>query len=100
MENKSLNKLYWGFWCSTTILASILAGFLISHSIMLGRFFNWYIDSGNVDLLHQTYSVYRETNAFERFLYNLPLLLSLVSGIIEAPNLFFKYFIFFGKPFK
>jgi len=81
--NKNLfKKLYWSFWCSTTILAGILAGFLISHSIMLGRFFNWYFESGNVDLLHKTYSVYRKTNAFERALYNLPLLLSLVSGII------------------
>ena len=51
MNNALLNKLYWIFLCSTIILSGILAGFMISHSIMLGRFFTWYIESGNMELL-------------------------------------------------
>ncbi len=82
MNKNIINKLFWLFWFTTTIFAGILAGFMISHILILGRFFNWYIESGNVDLLHATYAVYRETNALERLLYNSFLLLQLGSGII------------------
>ena len=84
MHKNFINKLYWIFWCSTTILTGIMAGFMISHSLMLGRFFNWFIESGNVDLLRQTFSVFRGTGNYSFFysLYLSPLLLSLISGII------------------
>jgi hypothetical protein len=39
MNKNTLRRLFWVFWCATTILTGILAGFLVSHSIMLGRFF-------------------------------------------------------------
>jgi hypothetical protein len=81
MNKNALSKLFWAFWCSTTILTGILAGYMVSHSIMLGRFFNWFIESGNEDLLHQTYTVFREaSNA--HVVYDIPLYLALVSGII------------------
>jgi len=81
MKKNTLNKLFWVFWCSTTILTGILAGFLVSHSIMLGRFFQWFLESGNETLLHQTYTVFRAASS-PHIAYNIPLLLALVSGII------------------
>ena len=81
MNKDILRKLFWVFWCSTTILTGVLAGFLVSHSIMLGRFFQWFIESGNEKLLHQTYTVFRAASN-PHVMYNIPLYLALVSGII------------------
>ena len=81
MKKNTLRKLFWVFWCSTTILTGILAGFLISHAIMLGRFFQWFMESGNEELLHQTYTVFRAASS-PHIAYNIPLYLSFISGII------------------
>jgi len=81
MNNNSTNKLFWIFWCSTTISTGILAGFLTSHAIMFGRFQTWFIESGNVDLLHKTYTVFREASS-PQVLYDSFFYLALVSGII------------------
>ena len=82
MNKNIIDKLYWFFWASTTILTGILAGFMISHSIMLGRFFTWYVESGNMELLRQTFSVFLESNDFFNSLYDSFLWLAFVSGII------------------
>ena len=82
MNKKIINKLYWIFWCSTTILTGILAGFMISHILQLGRFFTWLIESGNEDLLHQTFTIFRQTNRIQDMSYDSFLYLSLASGII------------------
>lgn len=80
MNKKRIDRLYWIFWSITVSLTGILAGYMISHSIMLGRFFSWFVSSGNEDLLHQTYTVFRNaTNA--HILYDIPLYLCFVSGI-------------------
>jgi hypothetical protein len=82
MHKNIMNQLYWSSWFSTTIFVGILAGYFISHSVLLGPFFSWFIESGKVDLLHQTFSVYRETAGYSH-LYNLyyaPILFSLISG--------------------
>ncbi len=71
MDKNFILKLYWVFWCSTTILTGILAGYMVSHSTMLGRFFNWFIESGNVDLLHRTYTVFRKASR-PQALYDVP----------------------------
>ena len=68
MNKNIIDKLYYGFWCSTTILIGIMAGFMISHFLVLGRFFNWFIESGNVDLLRQTFSVFRGTGNYSFFI--------------------------------
>ena len=81
MNKNFLHKLFWVFWCSTTILTGILAGFLVSHAIMLGRFFQWFIESGNENLLHQTYTVFRAASN-PHIAYNIPLLLAFISGIV------------------
>lgn len=74
------SRLYWGLWVATTILTGVLAGFLISHSIMFGRFFSWFIESGNLDLLHRTYTVFRAKTSANN-VYNIPFLLQLIVGI-------------------
>jgi len=81
MDNNLKDKLFWAFWCSTTILTGILAGFLTSHSIMFGRFQTWFIESGNVDLLHNTYTVFREASS-PQVLYDSFFYLALASGVI------------------
>jgi len=81
MKKNTLNKLFWIFWYSTTMLTGILAGSLVSHAIMLGRFFQWFLDSGNETLLHQTYTVFRAASN-PHIAYNIPLSLAFVSGII------------------
>ncbi|MBA7616762.1 hypothetical protein ES703_24061 [subsurface metagenome] len=81
MDKNSTNKLFWIFWCSTTILTGILAGFLTSHSIMFGRFLTWFIESGNVELLHKTYTAFREASS-PQVLYDSFFYLALASGII------------------
>jgi len=81
MKKNTLGKLFWIFWCSTTILTGILAGFLVSHAIMLGRFFQWFLESGNENLLHQTYTVFRAASN-PHIAYNIPLSLAFISGII------------------
>src|SRR4030042_7014858 len=56
---------------------------MVSHSIMLGRFFNWYIESDNVELLRQTFTIFRETSSPPpQVVYNVPLYLAFVSGLI------------------
>jgi len=89
MNKDIINRLYWIFWCSTTILTGILAGFLISHSIMFGRFFTWFIESGNMDLLRSTYTVFREASS-PQILYNRFLLFGLISGAIWTVLAFIK----------
>lgn len=75
------SKLHSAFWYPTTVLTGILAGFMVSHAIMLGRFFNWYILSGNEELLHQTYTVFRLESS-PQVPYDIPLFLALLSGVI------------------
>jgi len=81
MKKHFLLKSFWIFWFSTTVLTGILSGFMISHSIMLGRFFNWYIESDNLELLRQTFTVFRVTGA-PGVLYNSPLYLAFLSGVV------------------
>jgi hypothetical protein len=83
MKQNTLEKLYWAFWFSTTLFTGILAGYMISHSIMLGRFFSWFAESGKLDLLRQTFTVFRQTSQPDpNTLYWIPIYLALVSGAI------------------
>ncbi|MFX1452956.1 MAG: hypothetical protein ACFFCM_19120 [Promethearchaeota archaeon] len=40
-------KLFWIFWFATTIYTGILCGFMISHSLILGRYFSWSVATGH-----------------------------------------------------
>lgn len=83
MNKNLLNKLFWVFWFSTTVWTGILSGYMLSHSIMLGRFFSWYVESGNMDLLRQTFTAFiKASNPDPNIYYNIPLYLAFVSGLI------------------
>lgn len=80
MKNQSfLRRTNLVLWMTTTVLTGILAGFLCSHSIMLGRYFSWIIESDNYNILIQTFPAFRrETKANVH--YNYFLWLSLIIG--------------------
>jgi hypothetical protein len=76
-----LRRTYWAFWFAITMITGILAGFLVSHSIMLGRYFTWLIESGNNRVFVDTFSVFRETTR-ANIHYNFMLWISLVIGVV------------------
>ena len=69
------------FWFAITMLTGILAGFLISHSVMLGRYFTWLIESGNYQVFTDTFSVFRNVTRANVH-YNLFLWASFIVGIL------------------
>jgi len=78
-----LERAYWTVWCLTVVLTGILSGYMVSHSIMLGRFFNWFIETDNLDLLSRTYSQFRASgNAYR--VYDIPFGLHLIFGTVLA----------------
>ena len=92
MKTGVITKLYWIFWFVTTILTGILSGFMISHSLILGGFFTWCIESGNVDLIRKGFSIYRETDNYPLLysLYHSPFFISLISGPVWIVLAFLK----------
>ncbi|MGB2954492.1 MAG: hypothetical protein WBB64_00845 [Anaerolineales bacterium] len=79
MEN--IHRIHRVFWFAITMLTGILAGFLISHSVMLGRYFTWLIESGNYQVFTDTFSVFREAT-HANVHYNLFLWVSFIIGIL------------------
>lgn len=75
-----IGRVYWVLWFALTMITGILAGFLVSHSIMLGRYFTWLIESGNNHVFADTFSVFRETTRANVH-YNLFLWVSLSVGL-------------------
>ena len=82
-EGTIIRRIHWILWLIITLLTGILAGFLISHSVMLGRYFTWLIESGNYQVFADTFSVFREAT-HANVHYNLFLWASLVTGTIWA----------------
>ena len=41
------------------LITAMLAGYLTAHVIVLARYFDWIIESGNASMLEATYSVFR-----------------------------------------
>ena len=79
MKSPVVEWLYWFFWFLTAMVTGVLSGYMVSHSIMFGQFFNWYIASDNLDLLRQTYTAFRAgSDAYK--IYDIPLLLGLIFG--------------------
>ncbi|MBN2040451.1 MAG: hypothetical protein JW864_10435 [Spirochaetes bacterium] len=75
------HKIHLLLWFAITMLTGILSGFLISHSVMLGRYFTWLIESGNYNVFVDTFSVFREVSNANLH-YNLVLWASLIVGIL------------------
>jgi len=82
-DGMTLRRAYWILWFALTMLTGILAGFLLSHSIMLGRYFTWLIESGNSRVFADAFSVFRETTRANVH-YNLVLWISLALGVAWA----------------
>ena len=76
----ALRRVYWILWFALTMITGILSGFLVSHSIMLGRFFTWLIESGNNSVFVDTFSVFRKATRANVH-YNLFLWISLAIGV-------------------
>ena len=81
IDRTILSRIHMILWFTITILTGILAGFLTSHSIMLGRYFTWVIESGNYQVFTETFPVFREAS-HTYFHYNLFLWASFFIGII------------------
>ena len=86
-ETVILRRAYWVLWFAVTMLTGILSGFLVSHSIMLGRYFTWLIASGNNQIFVDTFSIFREATRANVH-YNLVLWISFVLGIAWTPICF------------
>ena len=82
MINKQIfHQIHWVLWFAITMLTGILAGFLTSHSVMLGRYFTWLIESGNNHVFIDTFSIFRKAT-HANVHYNFFFWASLVIGII------------------
>lgn len=81
MKSPVVEWLYWLFWFLTAMVTGVLSGYMVSHSIMFGQFFNWYIASDNLDLLRQTYTAFRAGSSAYK-IYDIPLLLGLIFGTV------------------
>ena len=82
MNRKTLvRQIYRILWFGTTIITGILAGFLTSHSIMLGRFFSWLIETGNFHVFTDTFSHFRLATQANVH-YNMFLWISLLIGTL------------------
>ncbi len=82
MANKIIfHRIHKVLWYAITILTGILAGFLTSHSVMLGRYFSWLIETDNYLVFTDTFSVFREATKANVH-YNLFLWVSLIVGIL------------------
>lgn len=80
MSIKSNLKLYWIFWFLATITTGVLAGFLTSHAVMLGRFFSWLLQNDYNSVFIDYFSVFREETSANLH-YNLFLYFGLIAGI-------------------
>ena len=90
MKTKSaLQKVNVFLWMATSVITGILAGFLTSHAVMLGRYFSWVIDSDNYHIFLQTFPAFRaETHA--NVFYNSFFWISLAIGLIWVAVCFIR----------
>jgi hypothetical protein len=52
-------RAYWPCWFVSAALTGIVAGFMLGHALILGRFLEWMLAAGPPALLSQTYAVFR-----------------------------------------
>lgn len=82
-----IHRIHTLLWFAITILTGGLAGFLTSHSVMLGRYFTWLIESGNYHVFTDTFAPFRQATRANVH-YNLFLWASLVIGILWTVTCF------------
>ncbi|MBN2556484.1 MAG: hypothetical protein JXA97_11140 [Anaerolineales bacterium] len=76
-----------GLWVLTTLLTALLAGFLTSHSVMLGRYFTWIIQTGHYPIFAETFPLFRAASQANVH-YNLFLYASIIIGILWTVSCF------------
>jgi hypothetical protein len=59
---------YWACWSFATLTTGLLAGFLLGHCLILGRFFSWMVASGRQPLISETYAVFRQEQGVQAYL--------------------------------
>ena len=79
---------YWVCWFLATLTTGVLAGFLVGHCLILGRFFSWMVASGRQPLLSETYAVFREEQGVQGYvallvLQTLATILFLVAALVK-----------------
>lgn len=74
-------------WYAVTLLTGILAGFLASHSVMLGRYFTWLIRSDHYRVFTDFFAPFRQATGANVH-YNLFLWASLVVGALWTASCF------------
>ncbi|MGH7276514.1 MAG: hypothetical protein ACREIY_05740, partial [Candidatus Rokuibacteriota bacterium] len=52
-------RLFWPCWFVAAALTGVVAGFMLGHALVLGRFLDWLLASATPGLLAQTYPVFR-----------------------------------------
>lgn len=51
-------RLYWCSWALAVALTGVVAGFMIGHALLLGRYIDWLLQSDRQAVVSQTYSVF------------------------------------------
>ncbi len=59
MTKPVAQRLFWPCWFVATTFAGVVAGFMLGHALILGRFLDWLLASATPGLLAQTYPVFR-----------------------------------------
>jgi len=83
MKRIVMTRIQRVLWYATTLSTGILTGFLVSHSVMLGRFFTWLIKADRYDVFEESFSVFR-LSSHANVHYNLFLVVALVIGVLYA----------------
>lgn len=82
-----LYSIHRGLWSLTTLLTALLAGFLTSHSVMLGRYFTWMIENDHYSSFVQSFPLFRAATQ-ANIHYNLFFFTSLIIGILWTVSCF------------
>ncbi len=54
-------RLYWPSWALATAMTGIVAGFMLGHALILGRYLDWMLTSGRARVLAETYPAFRQS---------------------------------------
>ena len=55
-------RLYWTSWVVALATTGVVAGFMLSHALLLGRYLDWLLTSGRARLLAETYPVFARSD--------------------------------------
>ena len=67
MASTLTTRLYWPGWAAATALTGIVAGFMLGHALILGRFVDWLLTAGT-PAQGLEYAAFRATAGLVRLL--------------------------------